>query len=74
MIIGYMLTGHDNNSFMLGDETRKAETPEEREFFDWRFIQNGGQHPATCPKCGRKIDPNYINPKFKLKKKKMDFS
>ena len=73
-VIGYSLSGHDNNSCMLGEETRRALTDEEREFFDWRFINNGGQHPATCSKCGRKIDHEYIDPKFRLRKKSMDIS
>jgi hypothetical protein len=72
MIRGYLLTGHDNDSYMLGNETRRAVTAEERQFFDWRFTYNGGQHPATCPCCGRKIDNNYINPNFELRKKRMD--
>jgi hypothetical protein len=72
MIVGYKLSGHDNDSYMLGEETRRTTTSDERVFFDWRFIQNGEQHPATCPKCGRKIDPNYINPHFRLRKKSMD--
>lgn len=74
MIIGYELTGHDNDSYMLGEETRRAISDEEREFFDWRFTKDGGQHPATCPKCGRKLDPNYLNPAFKLRKKRLDVS
>lgn len=70
--IAYLLSGHDNDSYMLGEETRKATTAEESEFFDWRFLKDGKQHPATCPKCGRKIDPDYIDPAFKLSKKRMD--
>jgi hypothetical protein len=72
MIAGYMLTGHDNDSNMLGEETRPAASVSEREFYDWRFTLNGGQHPATCPKCGRKTDPDYVDPEFKLRKKTMD--
>ena len=69
--IAYLLSGLDNDSYMLGEETRKA-TAEERKFFDWRFVKDGKQHPATCPKCGRKIDPAYIDPSFKLSKKRLD--
>lgn len=74
MIVGYQISGRDNDSYMLGEETRKAETPEEYEFYDWRFTFNGGQHPATCTKCGRKIDPNFVDPNFKLRKKRLDIS
>lgn len=73
-VLAYNLTGHDNDSYMLGEETRKAETAEEREFFDWRFVKNGEQHPATCSKCGRKTVPNFVDPSFKLRKKSMDIS
>lgn len=72
MIAGYQFGGHDNDSYMLGEETRPAASAEEREYYDWRFVQNGGQHPATCPKCGRKTDANYVSPTFKLGKKRMD--
>jgi hypothetical protein len=71
-IIGYSLSGHDNDSYMLGEETRRALTDEERQFFDWRFVKDGKQHPATCPKCGRKIDPGFVDPSFHLSKKSMD--
>lgn len=71
-LIGYKLSGHDNDSYMLGEETRRALTDEERKFFDWRFLKNGAQHPATCQKCGRKTEHEYIDPNFKLKKKSMD--
>ena len=70
--IAYILSGLHNDSYMLGEETREAATVEEREFFDWRFVKNGKQHPATCPKCGRKIDPAYIDPCFKLSKRRLD--
>lgn len=73
-VIAYILTGHDNNSYMLGEETRKALTAEERQFFDWRFAKDGGPHPATCPKCGRKTDPHFIDPSFELYKKSLDIS
>ena len=71
--IAYLLSGPDNDSYMLGEETRKA-TAEERDFFSWRFVKDGEQHPATCPKCGRKIDPAYIDPDFRLSNKRLDFS
>lgn len=74
LIVGYSLSGHDNDSYMLGEETRCAQSDEEREFFDWRFLKNGKQHPATCPKCGRKTDEGYIDPGFRLHKKSMDIS
>jgi len=74
VLIGYELGGHDNDSYMLGEETRPAATDAERQYFDWRFTKDGGQHPATCPQCGRKTDPDYIDPHFKLRRKRMDMS
>jgi hypothetical protein len=57
---------------MLGDETYPS--PSSAGFHDWRFGKNGIPHPATCPKCGRKTNPNYINPKFRARKRKWDMS
>jgi len=74
LIVGYTLSGHDNDSYMLGEEIRRAESDEEREFFDWRFLKNGMQHPAICPKCGSKTDEDYIDSSFLLHKKSMDIS
>ncbi len=74
MIAGFLLSGHDNDSFMLGEDSVKVTTPEEREFYHWRIALNGALHPAICQKCGRKTDPNFVNPDFNLRKKKMDIS
>ncbi|MFH1026487.1 MAG: hypothetical protein V1791_00645 [Pseudomonadota bacterium] len=74
MTVGFLLAGHDNNSFMLGEDSRKAMTLEEGEFYHWRFTLNGGLHPAICQKCGRKTDQSFFNPKFNLCKKRMDIS
>ncbi len=41
---------------------------------DWRFYVDGKLHPATCELCGRKIDNQFINPNFKLRKKNMSLS
>jgi len=73
-LIAYSLSGHNNDSYMLGEETTKAKTEEERQFYSWRFIKDGAQHPSTCKKCGRKIDPDFIDPDFFLRKKNMDIS
>jgi hypothetical protein len=70
----FSLSGHDNNSYMLGEDTFKVTEPEQRKYFDWRFSLNGKQHPSTCLSCGRKIDDDYVNPEFLLRKKSMDIS
>jgi hypothetical protein len=70
-LIGFMLSGDDNDSYMLGADTRPS-TEEECVFHDRRFTLNGGPHPALCTKCGRKVDPDYVSPTFKLAKKGVD--
>jgi len=72
LLVAYMLSGHDNDSCMLGAQTRSASTEEERRFFDWRFVRDGKQHPATCIKCGRKTDQHFVDPNFRLRNTKMD--
>src|SRR5262249_31730646 len=43
-------------------------------FHDWRFGKDGVPHPATCPKCGSKTNPEYINPNFRPKKRRRDIN
>jgi hypothetical protein len=70
----YSISGHDNDSNMLGEDTFDVTDPEKRIYYPWRFSINGKQHPATCPTCGRKTDDEYVNPEFLLLKKSMDIS
>jgi hypothetical protein len=57
----YRVQALNNNSYMLGPHTRKAQTENERTYFDWRFTAgDGGPHPATCRCCGRKTDAVFI--------------
>ena len=72
MIVAYELSAHDDGTHMLGEETYRL--PCSAGFHDWRFGKDGMPHPATCPTCGRKIDPEYVNPKFKAKRRTWDFS
>lgn len=72
MIVAYELSAHDDGTHMLGDETYCP--PRSAGFHDWRFGKNGVPHPATCPRCGRKTDPEYVNPKFKAKRRRWDIS
>ncbi len=67
MILAYSLTPEDDDSNMLGDDT--FDTPDSP-YYDWHFGKNGVPHPATCKTCGRKTDKNYINPKYKVRKRK----
>ena len=66
----YLLSAVDNGSFALGGETRKAQSAEEKVFFDWRFTHNGTQHPATCSGCGRKTNQKWVAKDFKIKRKR----
>ena len=69
------VSGQDNDSYMLGTRTRKAETEAEGVFFDWRFTaSDGSPHPALCPCCGRKTDPSFIDPAFRVTRKRFDLS
>jgi hypothetical protein len=70
MIVAYELSPHDNDTHMLGNETYRP--PRSAGFHDWRFGKEGTPHPATCPTCGRKTDPSYVNPKFKAKRRTWD--
>jgi hypothetical protein len=70
MIVSYELCPHDNDTYMLGDETYRP--PRTMGFHDWRFGKDGVAHPATCPTCGRKTDPEFVNQKYKAKRRTWD--
>lgn len=69
MTIAWNVSLHFNDTYMLGD-TYRPQNP--GRYSPWRFGTNGIPHPATCSKCGRKTDPTYINPDFRLKRRKWD--
>jgi len=72
MIVAYRLCVYDDDTHMLGPDTyRPVRTAG---FHDWRFGKDGVAHAATCPTCGRKTDPDYVNPKFKAKRRSWDIS
>ena len=69
-ILAYELTGQDDDSYMLGEETfEPASAPG-----DWRFGREGLPHPATCTVCGGKIDAGYVNPQYRVKKRRRDLT
>jgi hypothetical protein len=70
MICAYSLSVDDDGSYMLGDETEPAEIYPG--FHDWHFLHNGAPHPATCPVCDRRTDPQFINPRFRVSRRKWD--
>lgn len=58
MIIGYELTGYDNDSYMTGSCEKLFEIPE----------------IPKCKKCGYRLDYKFTNKSFKLKRKTLDIS
>lgn len=68
--LAYTLHGHDDDSYMLGDETFR---PDPRSS-EWRFGAAGRPHPATCPQCGGKVDSDYVHPKYRVKKRRRDLT
>ena len=59
MIIGYKISGYDNDSYMTGSCER--------------LFPEAGNVPK-CEKCGYRTDYRYTNMDFVLKRKTMDFS
>src|SRR5262245_20805673 len=55
---------------MLGEDQRSVKKP--GPFYDWRFYLNGRPHPACCRTCGRKIDRDYVNPSYRVAKRRLD--
>lgn len=72
MIVAYIISPFNDGTRMLGDSTFRP--PAAAGFHDWRYGKDGVAHPATCPTCGRKTDANYINPRFKAKRRTWDIS
>ena len=70
MICAYSLSVEDDGSYMLGEETGPAEL--HPGFHDWRFLKNGVPHPATCQVCDRKTDLEFVNPRFRVSRRKWD--
>jgi len=74
MNLGCQLHCHDADSFMLGEESIRETDPELRKITRWRIGKGGKLHPAVCPTCGRVLDRDLWERKFRLRKKKLDFS
>lgn len=72
MVIAYHMSIHDDGTHMLGPETYRV--PRDAGYYDWRFGIGGAPHPATCPTCGRKTDPDFINPQFRVRCRKRDLT
>jgi len=72
MLIAYVISPHDDGTHMLGKGTYRPRRS--AGFFDWRFGKDGHPHPATCPTCGRKTDPDFVNQDFKAKRRDWDIS
>lgn len=72
MVIAYQLRPNDDDSFMLGDSTYRV--PADVGYYDWRFGCDGTPHEATCPTCGSKTDPQYVNSRFRVRKRRRDMT
>lgn len=72
MVIAYHMSVHDDGTHMLGPDTYRV--PRDAGYYDWRFGIDGIPHPATCPTCGRKTDTNYINPQFRVRRRRRDLT
>lgn len=59
MIIGYIISGYDNDSWMTGSCDK--------------LFHEAGNVPK-CKKCAYRTHYRYTNPNFRLKRKTMDFS
>lgn len=70
MIVAFELSPHDNDTYMLGEETYRP--PRSMGYHDWRFGKDGVAHPATCATCGRKTDSEFVDPKYKAKRRRWD--
>jgi hypothetical protein len=70
VILGHVLFPHDDDSYMLGPDTYRA--PAGSGFMDWRFGVGGVPHPATCPTCGRKLNPSFVSETYRVKKRRRD--
>ncbi len=66
----FELSGQDDGTYMLGGETYRPPAPQT----DWRFGRLGHPHPATCPACGAKADKAYVDPLFRVKKRRRDLT
>lgn len=65
-VLGYKLGAHDDGSSMIPGKPRWPGTPH------LGSVGVAPPHPALCPNCRRKIDPDYISPSFRVKRRKRD--
>jgi len=71
MIFAYELQAQDDDSYMLGEDTY-VPTEDRYRFHDWRFGTDGVPHPATCGTCGRKTSDDFVDPSFRVKRRRRD--
>ena len=72
MILAYAIAAHDDDSFMLGEDTYRP--LDSGGFYDWRFGVSGLPHPATCSACGRKTNLHFVNEEFRVHKRRRDLT
>ena len=66
----FTVSAHDDDSYMLGDATFRPVV--KSHFHEWRFGVGGVPHVATCGGCGRKTNPSYISPSFRVRRRDAD--
>ncbi len=69
-VLAFELTGHDDGSYMLGNDTFKPLAGAS----EWRFGRNGVPHTATCRECGGKVNHEYVDPGYRVKKRRRDIT
>jgi len=69
-IHAYELNGQDDGSYMLGEEIYKPISARG----SWHFGSEGATHPDTCPACGGNIKSEYVNPQYRVKKRRRDIT
>ena len=69
-VLAFELTGYDDGSYMLGNDTFKPLAGAS----EWRFGRDGVPHTATCRECGGKINHEYVDPRYRVKKRRRDIA
>ena len=69
-IVAYEIRAQDDDSYMLGEETYNPVSTSDV----WHFGRAGDPHPATCSACGGKVNWQYVNPQYRVKKRRRDIT
>ncbi len=67
-VVGYKLSAHDDSRTMFGDEVLEPEAAVPAELHRLRR----GSSPLLCPNCDRKLDASWVNPTFRVGRRRRD--